>query len=385
MTSGKDAIVIGGGIIGCSIAVSLAQTGVKVTVLERGRAGEEASWAAAGMLSPQTDATGASAFFDLCMTSRSIYRDFAAEIEELSGMDPCYQDDGIVCVALSEDEAEKMAGWSAWQKNQGMAVDYISAGGVFELEPAVTPSAHACAFIPGDHQVDNRKLTEAVIRAARRLGVEIVEGTDVDGVAVQNGKAIGVRCKGRVMSAGAVIMAAGCWSGNLLQSAGLNIPVVPARGQMVALKGPSRPFAPVIHGINCYLVPRRDNRVVIGSTIEYVGFHKGITAGGIGLLLASAIALVPALEQFEMVETWSGLRPDTPDHLPVLGRCQVENLYLATGHFRNGILLAPITARLITECLMGSPSQTDLEPFSPERFRNSNDRLESAGAALIGT
>ncbi|HEY6330394.1 MAG TPA: glycine oxidase ThiO [Blastocatellia bacterium] len=383
MTEGKDAIVIGGGIIGCSIAVALAHAGMKVTVLERGRAGEEASWAAAGMLSPQTDATGKSPFFDLCMASRSMYPDFAAKMQALSGIDPCYQDDGILCLALTEDEAKKMAGWSAWQKRQGLTVEYISGGGVFELAPAVTRSARAGTFIPGDHQVDNRRLTEAVIAAARQAGVEIIEGTKVEGLDVHKGTATGVRCKGQVFSGGAVIMAAGCWSGDLLQNAGMNIPVVPARGQMLALRGPERPFGPVIHGTKCYLVPRRDNRVLVGSTIEYVGFHKAITAGSMAWLLSSAIALVPSLERFEVVETWSGLRPDTPDHLPVLGQCEVENLYLATGHFRNGILLAPITARLITECLTSGRTSIDIQPFSPERFHRSSDRMEGINAAVV--
>ena len=368
MTSKKDAIIIGGGVIGCSIALSMAQSGLKVAIFERGRAGEEASWAAAGMLSPQTDARAQSAFFDLCMSSRSNYRSFASSVAEISGIDPQYQDDGILCVALTEDEACEMAKWSAWQKDQGLSIDYASGAAARDLEPEINVQAHAAAFIPADHQIENRRLMEGLSIAVRRVGVEINEAAEVEGLIVERGRARGILHRGEAVESGVVVMAAGCWSGNLLKQAGVTIPVLPARGQMLALKGAALPFSRVIHGHKCYLVPRRDNRIVVGSTIEYVGFHKGITAMGIASLLSSATDLVPLLKDFEVVETWSGLRPDTTDHLPVLGPCDIENLYLATGHFRNGILLAPITAQLITQCIVDGSAPDRITPFSASRF-----------------
>ena len=368
MTATNDAIVIGGGIIGCSIALKLAQSGLSVTVFERGRAGQEASWAAAGMLSPQTDAIQRSPFFDLGMASRGMYREFSEGIRELSGIDPEYKDDGILCVAMTDEEAAEMVKWSSWQKEHGLPASYVGPDRAFDLEASISPNARAATFIPGDHQVNNRKLMEALTGAVRGMGIDIVEGAGVEQLVVREGRAGGVMVNGQVHQSGVVVMAAGCWSGDLLESAGLRIPVSPARGQMLALMGAGRLFSRVIHGAKCYLVPRQDNRVIVGSTIEYVGFHKGITAGGIESLLASAMRLVPALEQFEVVETWSGLRPDTPDHLPVLGPSAIENLYLATGHFRNGILLAPITAKLLAECIMKGRAPEELEPFSSARF-----------------
>ncbi len=364
----KDAIIVGGGIIGCSIALRLAQKGLKVTLIERGRVGGEASRAAAGMLSPQTDAIGPGPFFDLCLRSRSMYRDFAAEVTDLSGVDVEYKDEGSLFIIRNEKDLEECRGWTSWQRQAGLAVADISPDELRKIEPALTDAVFGAIYISGDHQVENRRVMDALELADKQAGVEVLEDLEVQTLLVEGQKVIGVECGGQYKPAGIVVLAAGCWSGRLLVPLGLNIEVTPARGQMLALKGPSSSINSVIHSSDCYLVPRRDGRILIGSTIEYVGYRKGLTAEGVNSLLESAMLLIPALREFEIGEIWSGLRPDTADHLPIIGPSGIDNLFLATGHFRNGILLAPITAKLIAETIFSGNTPTELGAFSIDRF-----------------
>lgn len=367
----QDVIIIGGGVIGCSIALRLAEAGLKVAVIERGRVGCEASRAAAGMLSPQSEAQQASPFLDLCLHSRSIYRSFTEHLTEISGIDIEYRDEGVLFIELEVDDPQEADRWFNWQTEAGFHLERIAESNLRMNEPAVTELATGAIIIPGDHQVENRKLMDALAVAARRVGVEMIEGREVSSLIVERGKAAGVHCSEERVEAGAVIVAAGCWSGNLLDPLGLNIKTIPARGQMIALKGSDSPINRVLHSRRCYLVPRRDGRILVGSTVEYAGFAKGVTAGGVGAMIAAAVEFVPALEAFEIVESWSGLRPDTPDHLPVMGETGIENLFVASGHFRNGILLAPATAELMAELIVTRRVPKELEPFGVERFLNS--------------
>ncbi|HWP42382.1 MAG TPA: glycine oxidase ThiO [Blastocatellia bacterium] len=375
----RDAIIVGGGIIGCSIGLRLAQAGMKVTILDRGRAGCEASRAAAGMLSPQTEAAAPGPFFDLCLRSRSIYPAFAEEIRELSGIDPQYRDEGALSLALSEADQAWVEGWSAWQAEAGLAIERLPAELVRQLEPSITGAAGGAVFVPGDHQVDNRLLMDGLVVAALSAGVEIAEGKQADALLTDRGRIAGVRCEGESFSAGWVIVASGCWSSALLETAGLNVEIRPARGQMVALRGDRAPIRCLVHSIRCYLVPRLDGRILIGATVEYTGYRKAVTAEAMRTLLGAAIEIVPALDSFEIEECWSGLRPDTPDHLPVLGPAGPDNLVLATGHFRNGILLAPITAQLISDLIVGGRREEILTPFLAERFAGQSGGEETTG------
>jgi glycine oxidase len=362
----KDVIIIGGGVIGCSIALRLAGEGVKVTLLEQGRIGMEASHAAAGMLGPQSDATARTPFFELCIDSRSIYSDFAREVAERSGIDPEYKDEGTVCLEI-EGERDTLE-WANWQAEASLPVERLTASGVRALEPAVTKLASGAVFIPGDHQVENRLLMQGLGVAIRRAGVEVIEGAQARRIIVERNRAIGVDDGANQYKAGFVLVAAGSWTSRLLDPLDISVKVTPARGQMLALKGQAMPISHILHTSRCYLVPRRDTRVLVGATVEYVGFDKGVTAAGINSLLTSAIEAVPALADFEIVETWCGLRPDTLDHLPVIGPSGIDNLILATGHFRNGILLAPVTADLIKEMIVSGATPARLKPFGVERF-----------------
>ncbi|HJQ69419.1 MAG TPA: glycine oxidase ThiO [Blastocatellia bacterium] len=364
----QDVIIIGGGVIGCSIALKLAEAGLKVTLMERGRAGCEASRAAAGMLSPQSEAHKQSPFLALCLYSRSIYPSFADHLAELSGIDVEYRDEGLLYVELEGDDPKEVERWFNWQTAGGLKLERIPKTKLRMDEPAVTETATGAVFIPGDHQVDNRKLMDAVALAARRAGVDMIEGVEVSRLTVERDRVIGVRCGEDKIEAGAVVVAAGCWSGGLLDPLGLNIKTIPARGQMIALKSDTSPLNRVLHSRHCYLVPRRDGRILVGSTVEYTGFTKGVTAGGVGSLIAAAVELVPSLNDFEIVESWSGLRPDTADHLPVMGETGIKNLFVASGHFRNGILLAPATAEFMSELIVTGRAPEELQPFGVERL-----------------
>ncbi|HJZ70030.1 MAG TPA: glycine oxidase ThiO [Blastocatellia bacterium] len=364
----RDVIVIGGGVIGCSIAWRLAQSGLKVALFERDRVGCEASRAAAGMLSLQGEAQAPGPFFDLCLRSRSMYRAFAEELTEASGIDVEYKDEGTLFVVLGGENEVQRTKWAAWQLEAGLRLEHVSANQIHKIEPAVTKSAPRAIFLPDEHQVENRLVMDALEVAMERAGVELIEGAAVTALTTARGKVTGVVSAGQRFDAGAVIVAAGSWSSELLAPLGMHVKVIPARGQMVALKGEICPISRVIHSSRVYVVPRHDGRVLIGATVEYAGFEKAVTAEGISHLLTAAIEVVPQLKEFEIVESWSGLRPDTIDHLPIIGTSGIENLWLSTGHFRNGILLAPITAAMIAMSVEQGRVSDLLTPFGIERF-----------------
>lgn len=364
----RDVIVIGGGVIGCSIAWRLAQAGLKVTVIERGRVGCEASRAAAGMLSPQGGAESGGAFFELCLRSRAMYREFGQELTEASGVDIEYKDEGTLFVVVEgEDQAEKTK-WAQWQLEAGLPLEHLSADEILEIEPAVTQSAAGAIFLPQEHQVENRRLMDALEVAIRRAGVELMEGSEVTAITTGSGRVTGVLCGGERLPADLVVAAAGTWSSQLLEPLGLNVRIIPALGQMIAVRGRACRIDRVVHSSKVYVVPRRDGRILIGATVEYTGFQKQVTVKGMSYLLSAATQIVPSLEECEIVEAWSGLRPDTIDHLPILGASGVNNLTLATGHFRNGILLAPMTAALIAETLINGRQPDEMAPFSVDRL-----------------
>ncbi len=364
----NDIMVIGGGVIGCSIALRLAAEGLSVSVIERGRLGCEASRAAAGMLSPQMEAPAPGAFFDLCLQSRALYPDFVARLQELSGVDIEYSDRGTLRIISDECDHTEVRSWLDWQVAAGLGCEFLSASELASIEPQAARRATGAVFIPGDHQVENRRLMDALELALKNSGVNVIPQCEALEIMTTAGKATGVLTSLGRFDAGGVVVAAGSWSSSLLEPVGLDVKLIPARGQMLALRGARDVMTRVIHTSKCYLVPRRDGRVLVGATVEYVGYDKAVTAEGMCSLLQAAIEAVEGLEKFEVAESWSGLRPDTPDHLPVLGATRVDNLWLATGHFRNGILLAPITADLIAEAIINGVTPEQAAPFGAERF-----------------
>jgi glycine oxidase len=372
-----DAIVIGGGIIGSSIALRLAQAGLHVSVFDRGRAGREASSAAAGMIAPQGERMASAEFDDLCRMSHASYPQFVAEIEALSGAAVNYRRDGTLLLALDAEQARELDGIAAAAQvsSEPSGVGRASAGRIERLGPeaarqrvpGLTAGIRAALFVADDHWVDNELLTQAVIEAARRQGVVFEENTPVHRIEVRQGRVEGIETDHKRVSIAEVILAAGCWSSALAAGAGVEIPIAPCRGQMIEFELPA-PLPLVVRSGHSYLVPRAGNSVIVGTTAEYVSFENTVTAGGLATVLQGALRLTPFLADGRFRRAWAGLRPDTADHLPVLGRSSVRGLTLATGHFRNGILLAPVTARLIRDLVVNGVAAPALDAFCADRF-----------------
>ena len=361
-------VIIGGGIMGCSVGFRLAQAGAEVTLVERAVPGAEASSAAAGMLAPQAENERPGPFMELGLRSRGLYPAFAAELWELTGVDVQYVPSGVLKVAFDEAGTQELAERVAWQQAVGLRATLLDGESARKLEPGLSPHVVCAAHFPDDHQVDNQLLVRALTMAAARTGATFRTGV-VRGVVEEKGRARGVDVEGELLEADAVVVAAGSWSG-LVPGAGVSPTTVkPVRGQMLQLQLRVPLFSAVISSPQGYLVPRRDGRVIAGSTMEFKGYDKAVTADGLRRLLDMAIKVCPALAEAPVQAHWAGLRPWTEDHAPLLGAASLPGLYLATGHFRNGILLAPITARIISDAVLGraAPAGLDLRPFLPGR------------------
>lgn len=361
-----DVVIVGGGVMGCSVALRLRQAGARVTVLERSIPGAEASSAAGGILAPQMESHGPGPFLELCLRSRAMYPALAAELRELTGVDIQYVPSGLLRAGFDEADAHALEATATWQQGLGLRVELLDGAQARALEPELSERVVAAAHFPDDHQVDNRQLVRALSMAAARAGATFRTGY-VRGVLREGERAVGVDLDGEPLRAGAVVVAAGSWSG-LVQGASLDPRLVrPARGQMVQLMTRLPLLRHVVFGPQGYLVPRTDGRVLCGSTMEFVGFEKQVTAEGLARILGMALALVPALGRAPVDSTWAGLRPWTADGLPILGRGPLEGLFVATGHFRNGILLTPVTARIVTQLVLGEDPQVDLKPYRWDR------------------
>ena len=367
-----DVAIIGGGIIGCSIALRLALNGLKVTVIEKGKPGAEASSAAAGMIAPQGEITQPDAFFALCAASRDVYADFISEIAQLSGKPIYYRQSGTMLLGLNDCEAQDLDALYLAQTGAGLAVEKLTATEARGRMPILSTEIRRALFVAGDHWVDNEELTQALALACQRVGVQFCSGLEVKRLNL-NGTGItsvetSTNGSGLArFSAGCFVLAAGAWSSELAKSAGIDLPVLPCRGQMMEFECDCD-LPLVARAGHHYLVPHSGHRVLAGTTSEYVGHHKAVTAGGLQSILDSVARIAPAVKQMRFRRAWSGLRPDTADHLPVLGRGQIQNLVFATGHFRNGILLAPVTAKLISELIVNASPSLPLDAYSPDRF-----------------
>lgn len=359
-------VLVGGGVVGCAVALRLAQQGVQCTVVERSVPGAEASSAAAGILAPQAEAEGPGDFLSLCLRSRALYPGFVQQVEELSGMGVGHRPSGVLHVAFSEATLERLRARVKTQRALGLASELLESEAVLRLEPALHPALLGAAHFPEDGSVDNRLLMRALSMAAARASVHFVTG-HVRALLCVDGRAVGVDVDGERLEADAVVVAAGAWTG-LVPGSGLSPRQVrPARGQMVMLRSRVPLLQRVAFSDEGYLVPRADGRLLAGSTLEFEGFAKEVTAEGLRRILTLALQLAPFLGEVPVVESWAGLRPYTEDRLPVLGPGPLAGLFLASGHFRNGILLAPVTAELLAQAVLGQPPSLPLEPFRWDR------------------
>jgi glycine oxidase len=365
-----DVAIAGGGLIGGSIALELARAGLRVGVFDRQEPGREASWAGAGILSAAPENPGMIPAVPLCKASLALYPEFVAMVEEISGERTGFRPKGTIEALFSRDARTELSTLIALHHGLGLKAEPLRAEDAREMEPALSEEVEAGILRPDEASVDNRALTRAVLAAAHRSGVEIFPSCGVESIWREDGKQ--QRCTGVVLQNEKVeatwtIIAAGCFSAGL-EGVNAYAPVRPAKGQMVALRADALKIERVLWSEKIYLVPRDDGRILAGATVEYTGFEKEITAGGIQKILSAAIELAPGLAAAQIEETWAGLRPDSPDHLPILGPTGLDGLLIATGHFRSGILLAPVTARLIFEWVTEQRVSVDWERFSPMRF-----------------
>lgn len=367
-----DVAVIGGGLIGCATALRLAESGASVCLLERGDFGAEASTAAAGMLAPQGELVEPRDFADLCFHSLEIYPNFLAEIQALTGVDVGYRQDGTLLVALDDPECRHLEEIYRGQTQRGFRLERLSGDAVRQRVPGLSPAIQMGLFVPGDHWLDNERLAQGVAKACCRQGVELRSHCEVVSLEARNGRveALELRANGgapSTLSAGHYVLAAGAWSAELAASLGLRVPVVPCRGQMIELDAPCQ-FPCVVRAGHHYLVPRSAGHLVAGTTAEYAGYEKEVTGEGLRSILEGVSRIAPLVKDLRFRRAWAGLRPDTADHLPVLGPGPLPNLIFATGHFRNGILLAPATAKIISDLVLRGSTDRPLQPFLPTRF-----------------
>lgn len=360
-----DVVIVGGGVIGCAIGVELARAGQRPLILERAEVGAEASSGAAGLLSAQAHSDEAGPFFELKLASRALYPALAQELAERTGIDLEYRRLGHLVPAFSAEEIRKVRARIAWQTARGLRAEWLDAVEARRFEPGLAPDAVGAGRFPDDHHVNNTAVAQALGAAVLRLGGEVRTGCEVTGLTVAGDRITGVRTATGALSAETVVLAAGAWSGALAESAGIALPVVPARGQIVVARL-ERPALGTIVSAGVYVIPRATGEHILGSTVEYAGFDKATTAEGIAEVLGRTIRLVPSLSEAEMAANWGCLRPATPDGMPILGEAR-PGLVLATGHFRNGILLAPITGRLIAELILTGAPPPALAPFRPDR------------------
>ena len=386
-----DAVVVGGGVIGLGIAWRAALAGMAVTVVDEAP-GRGASWAAAGMLAPVTEVHyGERPLLALNLAAAARWPTFAAEVEEASGLQVGYRPGGTLAVARDADDNAALEDLYQFQLRCGLQVERLRSRECRQLEPGLAPSIRGGVLAAGDHQVDNRALVEALLAACQHAGVRMVtgrvaelavEGDRVTGVVLSGGGPAGhgsltsagsvrSRPEGETLAAGVVVLAAGCWSGGLGGLAAEVLPPVrPVKGQLLYLRGPAdQPLCSRnVRGLEVYVVPRGDGRVVVGATVEEQGFDTTVTAGAVHDLLRAALELLPDVAELELAETVVGLRPGSPDNAPMLGPAGPDGLVVATGHYRNGILLTPVTADAIAELLATGQVPEMIAPFTPGRF-----------------
>jgi glycine oxidase len=363
VTVQADAVLIGGGVMGCAIGWRLAQAGVDTIILERAIPGAEASSAAAGILAAQEEARGPGPLADLALRSRARFPELAAELRAATGVDIGHRECGLTAVCLEPGDEDRLEQRYAWQRAAGLRLEWLRGDALRAREPALAPAIATGLHFPDDGQVEPRAYLRALALAAAGAGARFMTGAHVRRVVHDGPRVAGVEVEGELVAARTVVVAAGSWSA-LVE--GGDLPprsVRPMRGQIAQLE--TRP--PAIRGtIVCasgYVVGRADGRVLAGSTMELVGYEKQVTAGGLHHVLDVALRLAPGLASAPVTETWANFRPATDDELPFIGPTQHEGLLVATGHFRNGILLSPITADLIAELVVRGRTSLDLGPF----------------------
>jgi glycine oxidase len=369
-TTTADVIIVGGGVIGLTIALALARHGVReVTLIERGQPGAEASWAAGGILAPQVEADRHGDFFQLACASRDLFPELAASLKEETGVDVELDTTGTLYLGFTSKHEAELRNRYEWQRGQDLNVEWLTGAGALRLEPGISDEVRCALRFPRDFQIDNRRLVSALVRANEELGVQLMTGSSVHALWIEHEKVRGVETSNGMLSAPVVVVAAGAWSTLINSTVAPPFQIEPVRGQMLCFEARPQIARHVIYSSLGYLVPRRDGRVLAGSTEEHVGFDKRVTIAGSDAIRSMAREIAPGIAALPMIDSWAGFRPRAKDGLPVLGSsAAVAGLFYATGHYRNGILLAPITGKVIADMIVDGIMPANLAVFSPNRF-----------------
>lgn len=380
-----DVVIIGGGVIGCSIAYSLSKRGVEVTVLERGEIGAQASSAAAGIFSLLKPLDPIDAYNRLLLASLALFPSLATELETVSGISLEYEQTGTLRTSRHANvkQTQRIQRWIESCRAMGLQVELLTEDETHLREPLLAPEVCAAIYLPGEGQVRASSVVAAFAKAAIHYGASIAEHKEVVNIQAHNGSVISVTtADSDTMLCNQLILASGAWSKQCGKWLNIMLPVVPQKGQILALRQPSPPIRHIIVGDGIYLAPKQDGTVIVGATKEEVGFDTHVTAGGALLLLESAVKLVPALEQCAVERLWAGLRPKTPDTFPILGRATGwDNVTLAVGHSSFGILLSAITGQTIAELITTGQIPEIICPFSLERFTPGAETLQGAATS----
>jgi glycine oxidase len=367
-----DVLVIGGGVIGAAAAFALAGRGARVTVLERGSAGHETSAVAAGMLSPQAEAEGPSPFLDFGLACRARYGEWVREVSATAAMPIDYRPTAVLNLALTPERVIELQARRDWQRPLGLAAEWLPGEEARRREPILASDLPGALLLPAEAWVDAASLSAVLVAAAKRRGVRFIEPVAVTAIETTGGRVTGVRAGDGIHAAGAVVLAAGAWSSRI---AGVPIPsdwITPRRGQLLILRHVGPALRHILYTHGAYVVPRAGdesgNELIVGTTVEEAGYERVATAGGLRSIVTAVARYAPAIEAAPVVSVAAGLRPHSRDGLPLLGPlARLPGLVFATGHFRNGILLAPLSGELVAEAIATGRTPDALAPFLPDR------------------
>jgi len=364
-----DCVVIGAGLIGMLSAYELANAGMQVTVLDRGQPARESSWAGGGILSPLYPWRYSDPVNELASWSQRVYPDLCQHLEENSGIDPQWTPSGLMIADI--DDPQSVQKWSTRFKAR---LEWLAGSDVLSIEPRLGVAPESAAWLPDVAQVRNPRLAEALRVTLENKGVEIRPDCPAQGWVREAGRIEAVSTPVGDVAADYFVVASGAWSAELLQATGLSLPVEPVRGQMILYKGPPGLVSCITLYRGHYVIPRQDGHVLVGSTLEYVGFDKSTTQQGLGDLRQSAIELIPGLAALPIEKHWAGLRPGSPDGTPMVGpHPEIDNLYINAGHFRNGVVLGPATARVLADQVLGRSATIGFDRYLPENMVNTGD------------
>ena len=366
-----EVVIIGGGVIGLAVARALAQRGLRdVLIVERASLGAEASSAAAGMLAPQAEADCDDDFFRLCCQSRDLYPAYAQNLNEETGIDIELESSGTLYLAFTEDDERELQKRFEWQARADLEVEKLSAEAARLHEPCISAGVRAALRFPLDTQIENRRLISALATANEALGVRVLTGVSVDSLDIKRNRVTGVLTSRGFVACEKIVIAGGAWTSQVLNEALPNPHIEPVRGQMVSFEATPQIARHVIYSARGYVVPRRDGRLLAGSTTDHVGFDKRVTAAGVQSIVSSALEISTLIAALPLTSSWAGLRPRAADGLPVLGPCaEIAGVFYAAGHYRNGILLTPITGELLANAILDEEISPPLQIFSPDRFQ----------------